>query len=54
METLHEELEEDLEQLLNIIDTLKVHKALQVGPPECMPSLVPLPARGAFRITAMS
>lgn len=43
-ETLTEELVKALEQLLNEVDTLKADRALQVGPPELVPPLAPLPA----------
>lgn len=48
-ETLTEELVNELEQKLNEVDTLKADRAEQVGPPEHMPPLAPLPARGSDR-----
>lgn len=54
LETLNEELEEDLEQWFNIIHTLRAHRAAQVGPPERMPPLAPCLPEGVSRATAVS
>lgn len=48
LEAINKELLKDLKQVLDTVVTLKM-EASQVGPPEHMPPLVPLAARGSVQ-----